>query len=239
MILRVATYNLHECVGTDGTRSPERVLDVLRRLDADLLLLQEISNRYHPEGGGRMIDWFARALGMHAIVGQTLVRGDAAYGNACLSRPEPATVRLHDLSVPGREPRGLIELRYGARQAGLRVLATHLGLRRRERRRQYQYIARTLGTEPAPVTLLGGDFNDLGLPRFFRQALPGLDSAGRAPSFPSRRPILALDRLYAWPGGALRGVAAVKTATSRVASDHLPVIGEIDLGETAESDLRI
>ncbi len=235
MLLQVASYNLHECRGTDGVHSPARTLEVLRQLDADLLLLQEIRNSHYADGNAQVIDWFARELRMHAVLGGTLMREDAEYGNACLSRQTPCDWRRHDLSVPGREPRGLLELRFGAGRGTLRVLATHLGLRRRERLHQYQRIADILHAAPATTTVLGGDFNDIRPPRWFRHAAPPGGATSAARTFPARWPILAFDRLHVWPGEALLEASAVTPPPAREASDHLPVVARIQVGDARDT----
>ena len=233
VILRLVSYNLHEYVGTDGDRSPRRILEVLDGLGADLLLLQEVRNTHRADQQFPVIDWLADRLGMTAFLGTTLLRDDAPYGNACLSRYQPATWQRHDLSVTGREPRGLLEMQFGAELGGLRVLTTHLGLRPRERRQQYQRIGELLNNRPAPSTVLGGDFNDRRLPRAFRRTVPGASTVGR-PSFPSRWPVLSLDRIHVWPEARLRSFAVVQNEQARVASDHLPVVAEIDITPTSD-----
>jgi endonuclease/exonuclease/phosphatase family metal-dependent hydrolase len=234
VVVRIASYNLHEYVGTDGRRSPERILQVLRSLDADLVLLQEIRNSNDGDENSAVIDWFSSQLGMHAFLGATLLRQDAPYGNACLSRRRPEMWRRHDLSVPGREPRGLLELQFGDEMGKLRVLATHLGLRHHERRLQYQRVSELLNSRSAPTTVLGGDFNDLHLPRQFRRTAPPGVSMARPPSFPSRLPVLSLDRLHVWPRERLRKLAVARNQLSRVASDHLPVAAQIDISLTGD-----
>ena len=41
--LRVATYNVHACVGTDGRHDPDRVASVVAELEADIVALQEFT----------------------------------------------------------------------------------------------------------------------------------------------------------------------------------------------------
>ena len=41
--LRVATYNVHECVGTDGRQDPDRIASVVSELNADIVALQEFT----------------------------------------------------------------------------------------------------------------------------------------------------------------------------------------------------
>ncbi len=47
MDLRVATYNIHQCVGRDGIENPRRIADVLGEINADIVALQEVTS--HPE----------------------------------------------------------------------------------------------------------------------------------------------------------------------------------------------
>ena len=45
--IRVATYNVHGCVGTDGRHDPARVSAVIAELDADVIALQEFTYPNH------------------------------------------------------------------------------------------------------------------------------------------------------------------------------------------------
>ena len=44
--IRVASYNIRKAIGTDRRRVPERVLDVLGEIDADIIALQEADRRF-------------------------------------------------------------------------------------------------------------------------------------------------------------------------------------------------
>ena len=46
MTLRFASYNIHKAVGLDGRRDPERILTVLKEVDADVIALQEADRRF-------------------------------------------------------------------------------------------------------------------------------------------------------------------------------------------------
>ena len=47
--LTVASYNVRKAIGLDRKRNPQRVLDVLHEIDADIVALQEADKRF----GGR------------------------------------------------------------------------------------------------------------------------------------------------------------------------------------------
>jgi endonuclease/exonuclease/phosphatase family metal-dependent hydrolase len=80
-------------------------------------------------------------------------------------------------------------------------------------------------------TVLLGDLNEWRLRR--RSALGILEPKfGAGPSvlsFPSRRPLLALDRIFGWPEGLISNVAVHDTPLARIASDHLPLTATVSL----------
>jgi endonuclease/exonuclease/phosphatase family metal-dependent hydrolase len=45
-MLRLASYNIRKAVGTDRRRRPERIIEVLNELDADVVALQEADRRF-------------------------------------------------------------------------------------------------------------------------------------------------------------------------------------------------
>ena len=57
-------------------------------------------------------------------------------------------------------------------------------------------------------------------------------------SFPTRMPVLSLDRILGWPNGLVHSVEAHDTPLSRVASDHLPLkaLLRLDLLDGAAED---
>lgn len=218
----VATYNVHSCVGCDGKRDPARVLEVLRAMDADVIALQELA--WDPAHALHLLDDFAQRLGYSAFAGPTLLRPNGHYGNALLTRLPVTRSNSVDLSVPGREPRGALEVVVQTPSGRvLRMIATHLGLWPGERRQQMLKILSLLSSEQGPAVLLG-DLNEWFL---WGRHLRWLHSHfGRTPgprSFPSRWPVFSLDRVWVEPVSLLERVEAWRAAPARVASDHLPV----------------
>lgn len=223
---RLASYNVHEFVGSDGVRDPERTSRVLQQIRADLVGLQEVHSGERSE-----LDELARLAGFSTVVeGPTLQRRGGRYGNALLSTFPIAGVRLHDLTFGTFEPRGAIDADIQVGAGRIRLLVTHLGLRATERRFQVGRLLEIL-SEPwsEPVAMLG-DVNEW-VP--FGRSLVWLHRAlGRtrtARTFPSRFPLFALDRIWVRPGRRLLGVEPHCTALSRLASDHLPLVARVSL----------
>lgn len=227
--MRIATYNIHQWIGEDGRPDMDRILSVIRSLDADLIALQEV---LLPCRGFTRKD-LARETGMRVIPGRTLYRKDAEYGNALLTNLPIRSVRLLELTVSPFEPRGaiLVSLRLGDFQ--VKVAATHLGMRQRERVKQIARLMREVEAGK-DITVLLGDINEWNplspLLRVLRAAF-GNQAAPR--TFPSRFPMLSLDRILVRPLIFEKPPVAVKSGTARVASDHLPLEAKLLIGDPA------
>lgn len=223
--MRIASYNIHKCRGTDGRTRPERILEVIMEIDADLIALQEVDRRFGRRDGLLDPEAIRRQTGMRLLVQSDLPQGHGWHGNALLVRAEPKSYRRLRLRLPGFEPRGAIvaELNFGGGE--FRVIAAHLGLLRQSRLDQASALLKA-HREMAPMpTILMGDFNEWRRRR--RSSLSVLEptfSSGSPPlSFPSRRPIFALDRILGWPDGLVNDLAVHTSPLARIASDHLPL----------------
>jgi len=226
--LRIATYNIHRCVGRDGIADPQRVADVLQALDADLVALQEVA--FEPDAPGDVLQFLAEAARARAIPGPTLLEGKGRYGNAVLSRIEPREVRRIDISVPGREPRGALHLTMDIPPRSLSVLATHLGLASAERRYQMERLKAHIERPSADVVILMGDFNEwLPWGRSLRRLKRIFAPLPAPATFPSRRPVVALDRIWVRPIHHAAAPMVYTGAPARVASDHLPLVMDLSL----------
>jgi len=225
MPLRLATWNVHGCVGRDGKFHPERVMDVLRRLDADVIALQELL--WDSREALHLLERFAQVLGYAAIAGPTMLRADGHFGNALLHRLPLLDVQRIDLSIGRHEPRGAIDALLQTGNTPLRVMSTHLGLRPRERRRQMRRLLRILDGDTDRLTVLMGDLNEWFLWGRPLRWLHGWFGYTPSPAtFPARLPLFALDRIWVHPRSRLVRLAAVRGGAS-IASDHLPVVADI------------
>lgn len=223
--LRVASYNVHRCIGTDGRHDPDRVAAVIRELAADVVGLQEVSCR-RSAGGIDQLVHLARATGLEPIAGPTVCGPDHDVGNALLTSRPVLAVRRVDLSFGRREPRGALDVTLDAHGERVQVVVTHLGLRAAERRRQVASLLELL--DGADRLVLLGDFNEwFPAAAALRRVHATLGQGLAVRSFPSRRPLFALDRIWVWPRLALAGFGAHVSPLARVASDHLPVCGTI------------
>jgi endonuclease/exonuclease/phosphatase family metal-dependent hydrolase len=225
--LRIATYNLHGAIGIDRRFDPERIGAVLDEIGADIYALQEV-----PLGGSsgpNVLDILSRMSGLHAVEGATLDTPERRYGNAVLTRLPVRAVRSIDLSFRSREPRGALDADIDCNGETWRVVATHLGLASSERRAQVQQVLQSFDTPDMPVILLG-DLNEWFVHgRTHRRLVTHFHRASLLRTFPTRCPLFALDRIWVHPGERLLRVDVHRTALSRTASDHYPLLAHIAL----------
>jgi len=245
--LKVLTYNIHRAIGVDRRFRPGRIVDILVHHDADLALLQEVD-----EGAprSREVD-LARELGReagypHVAAGYNVSLRKGRYGNALLSRWPLTFHRNIDLTVDDRKRRGCLHARVriekGHHARELDVFNLHLGLSARERTRQLGMLARSpefVAVAKGVPCLVAGDFNDWRsqlLPIFleileFKSATGhhfGPQAAIR--TYPAFSPTGALDKIYFRGPLRLLGARSCRLRVSRVASDHLPIVAEFELG---------
>lgn len=228
MHLRLASYNIHRCIGLDGRFEPERIFDVMCELQADIIALQEVETLH--EGGLQLLESMSERTGLEAIAGPNILRDTGHYGNALLARADVMRIRRMDLSwTPGVEPREAIAVDLELGEAHLRVAATHLGLRPAERRFQVRQLLNLLTGDGRDMAALLGDINEwLPWSRPIRWIHDRFGRTPAPPTFPATLPVFALDRVWFEPRKHLLSVAAHKSALARVASDHLPVVAEVE-----------
>jgi len=227
--LKIATWNIHGGIGTDGRYAPKRIVDVLAEIDADIVALQEVASTQAHENFLRDLE---RATQCHLAAGLLRQRRGDDFGNAVLSRHRLQSIKHLDLTVGDYEPRGALDVCIDVNlRTPLRVIGTHLGLRPGERREQVRRIIAAVERDSPHPTLLMGDLNEWFLwGRSLRWLHAHFRETPPAPAtFPARRPLFALDRIWVSPTGSVKRLARHATRLARVASDHLPLIAEVTL----------
>ncbi|WP_152044928.1 endonuclease/exonuclease/phosphatase family protein [Aureimonas psammosilenae] len=231
---RVVTWNVHGGVGRDGRCDLERVAEALLALRPDVAALQEIDGRTHLGRRPRAFERIAEALGGHVVEARTTGRGDKAYGHLLWSaRP---FARAAVLRLPGGrlEPRAVIDAETPTPAGLMRILASHFSLGAADRRSQAAYVAeRCAGTDRPTIAL--GDFNDWRLDKGPVHGALGavLPELATLRTFPARRPMFRLDRIYASRALHLHGVDVGREAGAL--SDHLPLVADFRVNPLFEA----
>jgi endonuclease/exonuclease/phosphatase family metal-dependent hydrolase len=219
----------------DGLTRPGRIIDVLRHLDADVVALQEVVGA--GLSGGGQAEEIGAALGMGWAMAVTRHLRGHLFGNVVLSRLPIRHSSQFDLSWRTRERRCCqrVDLDVGGGRS-LHVFNVHLGTAVLERRYQASRLSTFVSDTrlPGPRIVLG-DFNEWirGLTTsLLSRHLRSIDLRAhmrRRRTYPGVFPVLHLDHIYYL--GDLEVVRAwvPRTRVSLVASDHLPLVADLEL----------
>lgn len=243
MRISVMTYNIHSCIGVDGQVSPMRIAEVISEYAPDMVALQEVDNEIARTGMVNQVAVIGEALGMSYHFHPNTPFNGGHFGNALLSRH---SLRIVKTGLFPRyqcrrelERRGAILAEVEIEARCIRVLNTHLGLRRMERKAQ---VEKLLGHEWVGLTnrsfpvILCGDFNAHPLSmvcrllkRQFRDVQGCLRRQRSRKTWHSNYPIVRIDHVFVSPDFTVRDVLVPRTARTRIASDHLPVIAHLEI----------
>ena len=228
--LRIVTWNVHGCVGRDGRYDPDRVARHIEALRPDIAALQEVDSRRRREPGEDPFDLLASRVGDHGRHAPVITTERGRYGQLLASRWPLTDSTIHDVSVGGREPRRIIEAHVEPGGVPIRILATHLGLKHRERRIQLSRLRDiVLGGDRRLATVIMGDFNDWRRRGPVHRSLSDIVHGGSGhATFPSVLPLLPLDRILWHPAPIM--IRSWIVGEGRHASDHLALAADFRIG---------
>lgn len=242
--LRVVTYNIHSCIGTDRQHRPERIAEVLLALDADVVALQELDVGRLRTGQVDQVRLLADALGMHSVFQRAIRWPDGEYGIAVLSRLPVNAAEGRVLPIPAlpyMQRRVAQLLRLSTPDGAIAFVNTHLGLLRGERAGQIDALLSWLQDLVTEIpTILCGDLNAPPHARECRRLDPVLVDAfgnelhGR--TFPVHFPLSRIDQIRVSAHVECMSVAIPRNRLTRIASDHFPVVADLRIKESFRKD---
>jgi len=224
--LRIVTYNIRSCKGLDGHVRPDRIAEILRRIGADVIALQEVRAEQAAE--------IAQQLGYNVFFGHADTVHGYNFGNAVLTRFTIRDTHLYPIGVPGRQQRACLraDIAWPDGDHTLHVFAVHLGLSVAERREQAERLASQQILEDPSIQneprILLGDFNE----KFNHQDVnrnlkPLLQLIGKK-SWPAPLPFVDLDRVYFSRDLKRRSAHVYRSDSAWFASDHVPLVAVLE-----------
>ncbi|MEJ8821952.1 endonuclease/exonuclease/phosphatase family protein [Variovorax humicola] len=245
--LKVMTVNTHKGFTALNRKFilPE-LRDAVRTVGADVVFLQEVQGT-HERHARQHENWpdtphyefLAETMWPQFAYGRNAVYPKGHHGNAVLSKFPIVDFRNHDVSIAGPEKRGLLHcvLRLPGRPGDVHVICAHLGLAEGHRQQQLELLCHIVRDEvPADAALIvAGDFNDwrgrahdvLAEGAALREVFVHANGSA-ARTFPSRFPLLPLDRIYVRNAGVHAPVVLPRKPWSHL-SDHTPLVADIEL----------
>ena len=225
--VRVMTWNIHGGMGPDRRYDLQRIVDLVRRHQPQIIALQEIDSRRQTPSAPNAFTFLGAELGGNTHASRLIRAPDGDYGHALISCWPMSPVWHHDITYRRREPRAAIEAVAQTPHGPLQIVAAHLGLSFRERDQQALKLAQIIQRDDHNAVLMG-DLNDWIARGSARRILNGLfPGHSHMRTFPASWPLLPLDRIYCKPRSMLHRCWTDRTA--RFASDHLPLIADLVL----------
>lgn len=236
--IRIVTYNIHKCVGIDRKFSPERIAEVLRETEAEVIALQEVLCHHNAYKREHQAQFIAEELGMDFYLGENRKIKEGQYGNAVLTKLPVRHSNNFDISIAGREPRGCLHTEIEINEHhSLHFFNVHFGTSFFERRKQVHRLFNNEVLDSKKFSgkrIIVGDFNEWtrGLTtQIFNANFQTIDARlhlGRARTFPGILPIFHLDHIYFDRKFKLAQALLHRTPTSLLASDHLPIVADFE-----------
>ena len=248
--VRILTVNLHKGFSALNRKFVlPQLRNAVREVAADIVFLQEVIGE-HSGHSGRYPHWpeesqyeyLADSLWSDFAYGRNAIYPEGHHGNALLSKFPIISNKNVDATFSRSEQRGFLYccLAQPKHMPPIHTICVHLSLRERHRQQQIKLLCELIDSLPStdPI-IVAGDFNDwrmLGhehlmkcaqLEEVFVSAL-GMP----ATTFPSRWPVLRLDRIYVRNIHVHHPVALERQPWSHL-SDHAPLAAELTITEAA------
>ncbi|HEY8223806.1 MAG TPA: endonuclease/exonuclease/phosphatase family protein [Pyrinomonadaceae bacterium] len=233
--LRVMTYNIHVGVGMDKQLDLQRIADVINKERPDLVALQEVDRGVERTQRKDEIVELARLTHMEYAFAHNLDYQGGQYGVAILSR-YPIRTTDHRMYQNKREAerRGMIRIEAKIGGKLVNFVTTHLDYQFQDGRLfEAEQLVEFLRDVKGPL-ILAGDFNDEPTGTAYKLMLTQFDdtwlsSRQKASGFtyPADKPIKRIDYILIRKSDRLR--ARKSSVVETLASDHIPVLTEIEL----------
>ncbi|WP_044640350.1 endonuclease/exonuclease/phosphatase family protein [Risungbinella massiliensis] len=235
MKLNVMTFNIHHGRGTDRKLSLERIAQVIKESNANLIGLNEVDRSFSKRSNfADQISWLAKQLQMeYAFGGAITLKSKNAntprqYGNAFLSQFPILFQKNHLLPYQSRfsESRSLLEIHILVQQVVLKAYVTHFSLNPLIHRKQTDFLLQQVMNDLHP-TIIMGDWNKRPHSKSWHNMMEHFvdvcHAVGKGPyyTFPSTKPKVQLDYIFVSRDLKVKSVEVEQKLP--VASDHLPL----------------
>ena len=231
---RVMTYNIHHGQGLDGKEDLQRIADLIKREKADIVALQEVDKGVQRTARRDLPAEFAALTGLTCVFSNNYHFQGGEYGNAVLTRFPITqwTNTYYKMLRPG-EQRGILQLVLNVHGHALVFMDTHVDFRGddSERLMNAAEIKRLIEQYRGRPMILCGDFNDTPTSRTHQKIAEVFTDAwtdvgvGDGLTIPAEKPRKRID--YIWIGKDSSLVPVKLWVPESAASDHLPVVAEL------------
>ena len=225
--LKILSYNIRNARGKDDVTDYDRVANVIKRINADCVALQELDSATARSNGAVVLDELAKRTGMYATYNKSIDYQGGVYGIGVLTKTKP--LRNEAVSLPGREEqRSLLVVE----MPDYIICSTHWSLTQEDRIASAEKINRYLANYTYKPVILAGDLN----------ATPESEEMAKLtekwmilnnpfqPTIPVVNPIKCIDYVLAMDNPQFKfHILETKVENEPLASDHLPVWVKVNI----------
>ncbi|MCU0408712.1 MAG: endonuclease/exonuclease/phosphatase family protein [Bacteroidales bacterium] len=226
--LIVLSYNVRNCRGLDNLTDYKRVAGIIKRIDADIVALQELDSATQRSNGVVVINELSAATGMHASFGASISFQGGKYGIGILSREKPLNIK--SVPLPGREEkRSLLVAEFD----DFIFCCTHLSLNEEDRLESAGIINGLFEKAVKPV-FLAGDLNAVpeSAPVKTLETKWTMLNNPMIPTIPADNPRRCIDYIFILKSRhKVLSPPEARVEPESLASDHLPVWVRIRIKE--------
>jgi endonuclease/exonuclease/phosphatase family metal-dependent hydrolase len=250
--LRIATYNIGKNEASDNVTDFTALNSAIKKINADIIAVPELDNKTQRSQKIDQLKTIADANKMHYVFGKALDFDDGEYGLGLLSKYK--ILHSQEVKLPSGNAEQRVALLAQVEVPGFDsapiIMVTHLDWQKDPtvRTEQARYLLDlSIGDAPSDfqdiasaIKILVGDFNstreeqplkEIGY--FFNEvSKPGTDTR----SWPAVNPAIDIDHIFTfkgqkWDTKKLEIPHNSPEFNWSAASDHLPIIAEIELTE--------
>ena len=226
--VRLMSYNVHNCIGSDKVKDIERCASVIREARPDVVAIQEVDSMTR-RNKRYVLGELGEKAGYHAYFGPTIPYRGGKYGIGVLSKKPALSVQFHRLPCR-KEPRGLLVVEFDK----FYFLATHLSLVRPDQRESVGIIKEIVSKLDKPV-FLAGDMNaqpHSATMELFKEYMTVLTDESKF-TFPALEPRGCID--YVMGTNGKFQVKKNHVFYGDISSDHLPLYVDVKIAKEKKS----
>lgn len=218
--LKILSYNVRNCKGMDNVTDFQRTADVINRVEADCVALQELDSATQRLNNTVVLNELASRTRMFATYNGSINYQGGKYGIGMLTREKP--LKTEAISLPGKEEQRSLLI---VEMKDYVICCTHLSLTAEDRIASVRIIAEKLQKYTKPL-FLAGDLNAIPDSKEINILLNDFTILNNPtmPTIPSDQPKKCIDYILVKKhSGIHTQVIATEVENEPVASDHLPV----------------
>lgn len=228
-VLKILSYNIRNARGMDDVTDYDRIADVIKRVNADCVALQELDSATQRSNGVVVLNELAKRTGMHATYNKSIDYQGGGYGIGVLTKEKP--VRKTAIPLPGSEERRSLLV---VEMPDYVICSTHWSLTQEDRVASVNVINEFLKNYTQKPVFLAGDLNAVSATAEMAELTEKwtILNDQLEPTIPSTKPTKCIDYVLALKNPMFTfNVSETKVENEPVASDHLPVWVKINISK--------